>query len=203
MPAASTYPVVWSDSDAPVTGSLTTGSHAIQLEGARDGRLVTRAVDYRDLAGVRIGRSGGDLLDGRPTLVVERQDAPALLVRPLGAGLLAELAELLSRLCAAGNAVERVAVVLPLRAGSAETARELVAEGPPFDPEDASLARHEVFLTEHEAIFVFSGSDACASVRRLVGDPLVLHSADRWTLCLDGPPRLAEASYVWPPPAGG
>lgn len=198
MAVASSYPVVWSDSDAPVTGSLTTGPEEVELAGARDGRLVTSTVDYRDLAGVRIGRAAGELLGGRPTLVVERHEAPPLLVRPLGAGLLPELAELFARLCATRDRVERIAVVLPLRPGAAEAARSLVAEGPPFEPGDTALARHEVFLTDSEAIFVFSGADACSSVRELVHDSAVWAAADRWSACLEGPPRLAEAGYAWP-----
>jgi hypothetical protein len=197
MAAASSYPVVWSDSDLPVTGRLTASTERVELEGMSGDRLVTRTIDHRDLAGVRIVRAGSELLNGRPTLVVERHDAPALLVRPLGAGLLPELADLFARLCAATHRVERIAVVLPLAADALETVRELVAEGPPFDPETASLAHHEVYLTDREAIFVFSGADACESVRGIMRDSSVWPAAGRWSLCLDGPPRLAEAGYAW------
>jgi len=89
-------------------------------------------------------------------------------------------------------------VVLPLKADAVETARALVAEGPPFDPESASLARHEVFITDREAIFVFSGADACESVREIMRTTSVWPAAGRWSLCLDGPPRLAETAYAWP-----
>jgi hypothetical protein len=180
-----------------VAGRLTAGYDGLRLEGSTDGRLVRRTLAYRDLDGVRIGRTGADRLNGRPTLVVERKDGPALLVLPLGAGLLLELAELLSELCGGAETVERIAVVLPLRADAAETARTLIGEGPPFDPADKSLARHEVFLTGREAIFVFSGADACESVRRIMRDMSVWPTASRWTDCLDGPPRLADAGYAW------
>lgn len=190
------YPVLWSEPDeGPVSGTLTVDGDAVRLDGGRQGQVVRRSIAYRDLAGVRVGRARGDLLAGRPAIVVERHRAPALLVRPLGAGLLSELADLLARLCETRDRVEQVAVVLPLRPGGLGAARELVAEGPPFDPAEAEIERHAVFLTEREAIFVFSGSDACDHVRSFMDDMAVWHAADRWAACLDGPPRLAEATF--------
>jgi hypothetical protein len=194
------YPVVWSEPDGrSVTGRLLAGPVALRLQGSGDGRLVGRTFAYRDLAGVRIGRSAPERLDGRPALVVEPHDGAAVLVRPLGPGLLHELADLLAELCARSEPLAQVAVVLPLRPGALATARELVSAGPPFDPGDVHLDRHEIFLTEQEAIFVFSGADACDSVRRVMRESAVWPLADRWSVCLAGPPRLAEAGYSWPP----
>jgi hypothetical protein len=196
---ASSYPVIWSELGGdPVTGRLTTGPAALQLQGAREGRLLQRTLAYPDLGAVRIGRLPPDRIGGRPTLVVEPRDGPALLVRPLGPGLLHELADLLAELCSGTEPVARVAVVLPLKAGALDTVASLVAEGPPFDPADKSLERHEVFLTEREAIFVFSGADACESVRQVMRDSSVWPLAERWAGCIDGAPRLAEAGYSWP-----
>ena len=48
-------------------------------------------------------------------------------------------------------------VVAPLREGAQERARELLAEGPPFDPEETVFDRHEVFLGEREVVFLFAG----------------------------------------------
>jgi hypothetical protein len=193
---AASYPVLWSDSDhGPVTGTLTVDRDTVVLNGGRPGQIVQRSIAHRDLVGVRVGRGPGDLLAGRPAIVVERHRATALLVRPLGAGLLSELADLLARLCETTELVEQVAVVLPLRPGALGTARELVAEGPPFDLAEAEIERHAVFLTEREAIFVFSGADACDHVRRFMDDTDVWRAADRWAACLDGPPRLAEATF--------
>jgi hypothetical protein len=193
------YPVVWSEEGEPtVTGRLLPGAEALLLEGARDGRLVRRSLPYRDLGGVRIGRKAGDRLNGRPTLVVERSDGPEVRVLPLGPGLLLELAELVAELCETSAPLEQVAVVLPLQPGALETARELIAAGPPFDPTDMSLSQHVVFLTEGEVVFVFSGTDACASIRAIMRDTSVWPTAARWSGLLSGRPRLAEAGYAWP-----
>jgi hypothetical protein len=197
--APSTYPVLWSEPGGPaVTGGLTPGRETLALEGSRDGDLVRRTLAYRNLDGVRLGRAAPDLLDGRPTLVIEPHQAPAILVRPLGAGLLHELVDLLTELCAANEPIAQIAVVLPLKPDALATARTLVSQGPPFDPADTSLARHEVFLTDHEAIFVFTGTDACESIRQIMRDTTIWPVAQQWAACLDGKPRLAEPGYNWP-----
>jgi hypothetical protein len=193
--ATASYPAIWAEPEADegqVTGTLTVRRDGVRLDGGTRKRPVQRSISFREVAGVRVGRAPGDRLDGRPAIVVERRDAPVILLRPLGLGLLSELAELLARLCATRTRVEEVAVVLPLKPGVLETARALVAEGPPFDLEEAGIEEHEVFVTEREAIFVFSGEDACQSARRFTHDATVWRAADRWAACLAASPRLAS-----------
>lgn len=196
--ATSSYPVIWSEGDeAPSAGQLTAGRDAMRLRGMQDGRAVERSIGYDHVVGVRIARTPESQLDERATIVVTRHDEPDLLIQPYGPGLLHELADLLSKLCTRDERAERIAIVLPLKADSLETVRALVAAGPPFDPLDKSLSRHEVFLTGREAVFVFSGSDACGSVRQIMSDPGVLRTANRWSEFIDGTPRLAEAVFSW------
>lgn len=96
--------------------------------------------------------------------------------------------------------MSRIVVVAALREGMRDTARLLVQEGPPFDPEQSSLSRHDVYLTEREVVFVFEGPDARHAVERLVGDPGVLRAAGAWRDCLEGRPRLAEPAFAWARP---
>jgi hypothetical protein len=93
--------------------------------------------------------------------------------------------------------MSRVVVVLPLREGSQETARLLIADGPPFDLGASALVKHEVYVTEREAIFVFEGADPRAEVDRLVGDPSVWRAAAAWRECLAGRPRIADEAFTW------
>ena len=93
--------------------------------------------------------------------------------------------------------MSRIVVVVPLREGSQETARLLIADGPPFDLDASALERHEVYLTESEAVFVFEGPGAREEVERLVGDPGVLRAAVAWRECLAARPRIAERSFDW------
>jgi hypothetical protein len=58
----------------------------------------------------------------------------------------------------------RVVVVVPLKAGVRDRVRELLEMGPPFDPEAAGLDRHQVFLTDQEAVFLFEAPDQATSI---------------------------------------
>ena len=155
---------------------------------------VERRFGYEELRGLRIGSGSADRLDGRPALVVERADG-AYLVADAGQGapVVQELVERLSDLrhCAARRAI----VVVPLREGALDRVRELVAHGPPFDPGETGLLRHELLLTPGEAIFVFEAESE--EGLRLFLSGLDLSAAAAWGELVAGPPRLAESAYSW------
>lgn len=93
-----------------------------------------------------------------------------------------------------------IVVVAPLREGMRDTARLLIEQGPPFEPESTALTKHEVYLTDREAVFLFEGPDAKAAVEKLVGDPGIWKAAAAWKDVLAGRPRLADAAYSWSRP---
>jgi hypothetical protein len=93
--------------------------------------------------------------------------------------------------------MKRVAVVVPLREGARVTARVLIEQGPPVDLEGTGLDRHEVFLTEREAIFLFEGVEPRAAVERLIGDAAVWRAAVAWRDVLGDKPRIADDVYAW------
>jgi hypothetical protein len=96
---------------------------------------------------------------------------------------------------------QRVAVVVPLRQGARVEVEDLVAGGPPFDPDEAGLERHEVFLSDEEAVFVF-GLVSSSALRELVRDSSVWLAAGAWDDYVAGPARIARPSYTWEvPPA--
>jgi len=78
-----------------------------------------------------------------------------------------------------------------------ERARELIADGPPFDPEGTGLIAHQVYVTEREVVFVFEGAKPRAALEQLAGDPSVWRAAAAWRDILTGRPRLAEQAYDW------
>jgi hypothetical protein len=77
-----------------------------------------------------------------------------------GVGPLGELNELFARLRAEHVARACVAVVVPIRRGKAELARQLVEEEPPFEIEGVRLEQHHVFVGEREVVFFFEGDQA-------------------------------------------
>ena len=52
---------------------------------------------------------------------------------------------------------ECLAVVARLVPGSRERAQEIIAAGPPYELGETGLVRHQIFLGEETAIFVFEG----------------------------------------------
>jgi hypothetical protein len=191
------YAVVWRTGDGPTSsGRLELGADELVLHGS-GGREGFR-IPLDELSSVEIGRGAGDRINGEKSLVLERQSCERVLVAALGGlGLLGELTDLLARLRAERAARASVAVVVPIRRGTAEAARRLVEEGPPFDVEGVGLERHHVFVSEREVVFFFEGESAAAAVDALTRSPDALKAAVRWRGILGGRPRIAEERFGW------
>lgn len=191
------YAVVWRTDNSPTSsGRLELGENDLVLSGAAAPEGLR--ISLSDLSSVEIGRAPGDRINGERSLVLERNSCERVLVAALGGvGLLGEINELLARLRSEQVARARVAVVIPIRRGKAEVARQLVEEGPPFELEDVGLERHHVFVGEREVIFFFEGEQAAAAVEALARSPGVLKAAVRWRGILAGRPRLAEERFGW------
>jgi hypothetical protein len=91
----------------------------------------------------------------------------------------------------------QVAVVARLREGTEARARELVAQGPPFDPREMGFDRLAVYLSPGEVIFHFEGKGAAQKLANVVDDMVVSASFSGWAPLLEGTPRLAHESYFW------
>ena len=195
---AARYAVVFRlGSEAPMAGALVIGDESLTLDGRRPGARESQTVPYSELAAVRVGRTVEERLNGRPTLVLERTDNPSIQIEPLGFGFLHELASLLTAFAIRnGAADETVGVIIPLKEGRLERARELVAQGPPFDPEALGLTCHEVFLNEDEATFVFHGPRARVTLQGVSRDPSLWRAGLAWRSCIGGRPRFVDASEL-------
>lgn len=201
------YTAVFCDgATAPTTGGLLVDEERLLLTGRNGKSRVELSISYAELREIRIGRNRDECLNGRPALVLARRNAPPVQVQPLGAGLLHELADLLATLTARpSDTAEQVAVIVPLKPGCMTQAKELVAQGPPFDPRALDLRRHEVVLTEREAIFVFVGPRVREKLERAVANPSLLRAGLAWRACIAGRPRLesrrpagaGESIYEW------
>jgi hypothetical protein len=191
------YAVVWRTGDGPTSsGRLELGDDGLVLHGS--GEHDGLRIPFDELSSAEIGRGAQERINGDRSLVLERQSCERVLVAALGGvGLLGELTDLLARLRAERAARACVAVVIPIRRGTADAARELVAEGPPFDVEGLGLERHHVFVSEREVVFFFEGDSAAAAVDVLSRSPSVLKAAVRWRRILGGRPRLAEERFGW------
>ena len=79
-----------------------------------------------------------------------------------------------------GGLVSRLVVVVPLKDGAAEKARALLAKGPPFDLEATEFDRHEVYLSEREAVFLFETPGPSATLKLPGEDPSLWKVAAAW-----------------------
>jgi hypothetical protein len=191
------YAVVWRTGAGPTSsGRLELGDDDLVLHGsgAPDGLRIP----FEELSSVEIGRGAAERINGDKSLVLERHSCERVLVAALGGvGLLGELNDLLARLRAERAARACVAVVVPIKRGTAEAARRLIEEGPPFDVDSLGLERHHVFVSEREVVFFFEGDSTTAAVDALSQSTRVLNAAVRWRGVLAGRARLAEERFGW------
>jgi len=185
--------------DPPTAGRLVVDDERLLLIGRHGEDRVELSILYAEVREVRIGRSPEERLNGCPALMLERRNGPPVQIEPLGVGLLHELADLLAVLVAehADNS-EQVAVIVPLKTGCVEQAKELVAQGPPFDPAALGLKRHQVFITAREAVFVFAGPQVRKKLERATRNPTLWGAGLAWTACIAGRPRLSSPLEALP-----
>jgi hypothetical protein len=196
---STSYAVTWQMADeASHSGRLELQPRALVFEGTNGDGAGSETIPYGDVARVRIARSPEDRLSGRQTLVLERRSGDRIRIASVGhPGIITELAErLASPDLGDDSTTTRAVVVLPLVEGAADRVAELLRGGPPFDPEEVGLGRHQVFVTESEAIFLFEAASSQAA-DQLLSDDRLWAAAAAWKDVVAGPPRLAEDAYSW------
>jgi hypothetical protein len=199
-----TYAIKWREPDGQTyLGRLGFADTALLLEGSSNGASSTsRSIGYDDLGDFHISQVPAEQLDGRPTLILERPEGEVLVTSAVvHTGVLREVAHQLAEKRVVSPRL--ATVVVPLAEGAVARARELAAQGPPFDPGDTRLIRHQLLLTESEAIFVFE-AESGTELEALLSQTALWAAAAAWRDLIAGPPRLAEVAYKWerPPRVG-
>jgi len=195
-----TYAVVWREGHEPAaSGRLEIRPRSVAFTGADHGRAVERVVPLDTLRAIRVGRSPGDRLDGRCSLVLEPRVGSTIRVASVAQpGIVSELAQRIAGLQLGGEEMpRRLLVAVPLKEGALERARALIASGPPFDPEDTALERHRVFLLDDEALFVFETGPSAKKLEDALARPDLWRGASAWQELVAGPPRITEDVYSW------
>ena len=186
------YAVAFGVDGPPAAGLLVVGDDGVLLSGSRRGERVELSVPRDQLTRVRIGRSSGERLNGYKTIVLERRTGPDILVAPFGLALLHEIADLIGALTQTLPPAERVELLVPIKRGSGAEVRRLVADGPPFDPAELGLDRHDVYLTDTEVRFVFEGPTIHDTLRHTLSDAAVWRAGLAWRSHISGRPRLVD-----------
>jgi hypothetical protein len=195
-----TYAVTWEQENwTEGTGRLELGEAGISLEGRHEGRSVHHRVRYGAIQSFRLARVNGDRLRSRPTLVLDLDDGGTLRIASLAQpGIVSEIADRLATVRPGADAHSSMsaAVVVPFKEGAREQVAELLEDGPPFDPKALGLERHEVFLGDREAIFVFEGLPAVV-LERLLRDGVLANATEAWEPLLEGQAQFADQVYTW------
>ena len=200
QPRFTRYAVVFSAAEEQSrAGALLVGVDGLLPVGVTATDRVELRIPYTELTDVRVGRSPKERLNGHPTLVLARAGKRTVRISALGAGFLGEIADLLALLTAAPTAAsESIAVIVPLKKGREAEAQALVLQGPPFDPAALGFTQHQVLLSAHEAIFVFRGPQARATLERASRDPTLWRVGLKWRGCIAGRPRLTTKPDTYP-----
>ena len=193
------YGVVWREGERPLArGKLELLPSAVRLDGMTGSEPTSREIPYDRLSEIRVGRTLSERIDGRACLVLAPRDGETLAIASVHqTGVVGELAERLSALQAGARGSRRLTLVLPLLPDALPAVRKLLADGPPFDPDALGLDRHQVYLTEAEAIFVFESDLGTAALEPLLSNSTLWESAAAWQDHLAGPPRVAEDAFSW------
>jgi len=93
--------------------------------------------------------------------------------------------------------MNRLMIVARLVDGAHEDAEALIADGPPFDPDDLGFHRHAAYLTAGEVVFLFEAPQVEWIVNDIVDDPIVAKTFGPWKDLIEGPPRLAHERFYW------
>ena len=80
-------------------------------------------------------------------------------------------------------------------AGCSGTSEGLLEQGPPFNPAERGLARHAVYLSAGEVVFVFEGDEVASIVSEPFG--AVAGALGTWRELVEDPPRIARGVYTW------
>ena len=98
----------------------------------------------------------------------------------------------------------QLVVVVPLKRGAADRARELLSGGPPFELADTDFRGHAVHVTDREVIFVFDSQGESATLTLPAEDSALWEAAAAWREVMDGKPRVARLAFSWgrPEPTG-
>ena len=95
--------------------------------------------------------------------------------------------------------MDRIAIVVPFTAEQSDVVTKLLEAGPPYDLAEAGIARHAVYVTGREAVFVFEGPDIEWELDDLVHEshPQLAQALAQWRELLEGEPRIARPAFVW------
>jgi len=96
--------------------------------------------------------------------------------------------------------MRRFAMIVPLKRGSGDEVRRILADSASDALGDTSLERHFVFQSSDELVFLFEGAHADRIAKALIEKSALLGQESRLRQHLDGSPRVLEEVFSWERP---
>jgi hypothetical protein len=200
---AGSYAVTWSEAGGTsrFVGSLSFDGEALRLQGgSADGQLSSRRFSADQILEVRVHRPPDDGAGDARSIILQPVEGPALRVVSVeGVGVLFEIATLVAAFAGGPPPpATRIAIAVPLRKGRQDRVRQLLQDGPPFDPAAiAGLESHHVYVGEDQVVFAFEGQHLQQALDRLSHTTSVWLAATAWRSCVKGRPAILDSVYAW------
>jgi hypothetical protein len=189
------YGVEWRERDAEEAGRLMLGHNSIRLTGFDEDGAVRRELAFDEIVAAELRRP--ETKSRRTTLMLTLRDGSELEIESAADKWIVNdlLEKVFVCILDAGSGRRRTLLAVKLKPGCLDAARELLREGPPFDPAGTTLIVHDVFLLDDEALFMFEIDD-----RDDLEQFLDLHAwtaLAAWRELTTGEVQLAEQAYSW------
>ena len=187
------YGVTWCEPPAAaLPGQLEVGSRALRFAPFGADGEASVELGFDEVEGLEIRPP-----DERPTVVLSARGGRQVEIESaVDRWILGDLLEhLFVHALAPGTEPRRILVALQIKPGHRRETRELLRTGPPFDPSESGLARHDVFLLDDQVLFVFA-THGGRELARFV-EPDFWETVAAWRPLMVGGVRLAESAYGW------
>ena len=89
---------------------------------------------------------------------------------------------------------DQIAVIAQIRPGKRDDLERLLEQGPPFDLAAEGFERHEVFVGEHDVLFVFTGPAAMSQLQRMAASRALFAHVLQLTALLSAP-RVLDRTF--------
>src|SRR5690242_17453295 len=144
------YGVRWRDRIGDVEGRLTVGSDSLRLMPLKGTQVPLREVPFEAIGGLEL--TSTNRRDDRPILVFRLSAGGRIEVESVaGKWILGDLLrETLRAMLVQEPVLHRVLVSVTTKPDCRERVAELLREGPPFDPNETSITRHDVFVLDDQ-----------------------------------------------------
>lgn len=91
---------------------------------------------------------------------------------------------------------DQIAVIAQIRPGKRDDLERVLDQGPPFDLAAQGFEHHEVFVGDHDVLFIFTGPGAMSQLQRMAASRSLFAHVIRLTGLVSAP-RVLDRTFEW------